>query len=156
MDFLGNLSFFFLLSSYPLRNWMPVCMDCTVIWPLGQRILSIPPDLRCWWKMYSCRLPCGWRKPRLMTCVLPFKSLLILHKLSFGISIYIYTYMWIFIHEYIYVHSQTLKICTLLSWASLVAQMVKNLPAMRETWVQHPGREDPLEKEMATHSSILA
>ena len=40
--------------------------------------------------------------------------------------------------------------------ASLVAQMVKNLPAMRETQVQSPGQEDPLEKEMATHSSILA
>ena len=37
-----------------------------------------------------------------------------------------------------------------------VAQMVKRLPAMRETWVQSQGREDPLEKEMATHSSILA
>ena len=34
--------------------------------------------------------------------------------------------------------------------------MVKNLPAMQETWVQSLGREDPLEKEMATHSSILA
>ena len=42
------------------------------------------------------------------------------------------------------------------SWVSLVAQMVKNLPAMRETWVQSLGQEDPLEKEMATHSSILA
>ena len=42
------------------------------------------------------------------------------------------------------------------SWASLVAQLVKNLPAMQETWVQSLGREDPLEKEMATHSSILA
>ena len=40
--------------------------------------------------------------------------------------------------------------------ASLVAQMVKNLPAMKETWVQSLGWEDPLEKEMATHSSILA
>ena len=40
--------------------------------------------------------------------------------------------------------------------ASLVAQMVKNLPGMRETWVQSLGWEDPLEKEMATHSSILA
>ena len=40
--------------------------------------------------------------------------------------------------------------------ASLVAQMVKRLPAMRETWVQSLGWEDPLEKEMATHSSILA
>ena len=39
--------------------------------------------------------------------------------------------------------------------ASLVAQTVKYLPAMQETWVQSPGREDPLEKEMATHSSIL-
>ena len=40
--------------------------------------------------------------------------------------------------------------------ASLVAQMGKNLPAMQETWVQFLGREDPLEKEMAIHSSILA
>ena len=40
--------------------------------------------------------------------------------------------------------------------ASLVAQMVKRLPAMRESWVRSLGREDPLEKEMATHSSILA
>ena len=39
---------------------------------------------------------------------------------------------------------------------SLVAQMVKNLPAMQETQVQSLGQEDPLEKEMATHSSILA
>ena len=42
------------------------------------------------------------------------------------------------------------------SWASLVAQMVKRLPAMRETWVRFLGREDPLEKEMAIHSSTLA
>ena len=34
--------------------------------------------------------------------------------------------------------------------------MVKNLPAMQETWVQSQGREDPLEKGMATHSTILA
>ena len=40
--------------------------------------------------------------------------------------------------------------------ASLVAQMVKNLPAMLETLVRSLGWEDPLEKEMATHSSILA
>ena len=39
---------------------------------------------------------------------------------------------------------------------SLVARSVKHLSAMRETWVQSLGREDPLEKEMATHSSILA
>ena len=45
---------------------------------------------------------------------------------------------------------------TLFKGASLVAQLVKNLPAMEETWVQFLGWEDPLEKEMATHSSILA
>ena len=45
---------------------------------------------------------------------------------------------------------------TLYSRASLVAQMVKHLPTMGETWVQSLGREDPLEKGMATHSSILA
>ena len=38
----------------------------------------------------------------------------------------------------------------------LVAQMVKNLPAMQKTWAHSLGREDPLEKEMATHSSVLA
>ena len=41
-------------------------------------------------------------------------------------------------------------------WASLVAQMVKNLPVMQETWVPSLGGEDPLEKEMAAHSSIFA
>ena len=40
--------------------------------------------------------------------------------------------------------------------ASLVAQMVKHLPAMWKTWVQTLGWEDPLEKEMANHSGILA
>ena len=42
------------------------------------------------------------------------------------------------------------------SWASVVAQTVKNLPAMWETWVQSPGWEDLLEEGMATYSSILA
>ena len=42
---------------------------------------------------------------------------------------------------------------TYMSLSSLVAQLVKNLPAMQETQVQSPGREDPLEKKMATHSS---
>ena len=41
-------------------------------------------------------------------------------------------------------------------WASLIAQLVKNLPVMQETWVRSLSREDPLEKRMATHSSILA
>ena len=42
------------------------------------------------------------------------------------------------------------------AWASLVTQLVKNPPAMRETWVRSLGWEDPLEKGKATHSSILA
>ena len=50
-------------------------------------------------------------------------------------------------HTYIY---------ALGSGASLVAQLVKNLPAMQEIWVQSLGWENPLEKGMATHSSILA
>ena len=47
-------------------------------------------------------------------------------------------------------------VATSISRDSLVAQMVKRLPVMRETWVRSLGRDDPLEKEMATHSSILA
>ena len=45
---------------------------------------------------------------------------------------------------------------SLLLRASLVAEMVKNLPTMQETWVQSLGQEDTLDKGMATHSSILA
>ena len=44
---------------------------------------------------------------------------------------------------------------SLLQWASLVAQRLKHLPGMRETRVRSLGQEDPLEKEMATHSSTL-
>ena len=43
-----------------------------------------------------------------------------------------------------------------MAWSSLVAQVVKNLPAMRETWVESLDWEDPLEEGIATHSSILA
>ena len=42
------------------------------------------------------------------------------------------------------------------SWASLMAQLVKNLPVMQETWVRSVGWEDPLEKGKATHSRIQA
>ena len=43
-----------------------------------------------------------------------------------------------------------------LELTSLIAHLIKNLPAMQETWVRSLGWEDPLEKEMATHSTILA
>ena len=46
--------------------------------------------------------------------------------------------------------------CLFSFWASVVTQMVKNLPTMQETWVRSLGQEDPLEMGMATHSSILA
>ena len=42
-----------------------------------------------------------------------------------------------------------------ITWASLVARVVKNLLAMQETWVPSLGQEDPLEKGMPTHSSVL-
>ena len=53
-------------------------------------------------------------------------------------------------------HHRAICVPSIGFWASLVAQMVKNPPAMRETWVQSLGWEDPLEKGKATHSSILA
>ena len=46
--------------------------------------------------------------------------------------------------------------CADILGASPVAQLVKNLPAMQETWVRSLGQEDPLEKEMTTYSTILA
>ena len=54
-----------------------------------------------------------------------------------------------------------MKICSIfrglqIKWTSLVVHTVKNPPAMQETWVRFLGWEDPLEKEMSTHSSILA
>ena len=60
-----------------------------------------------------------------------------------------------FIHQMLLL-DYPLKIIILYYWASLVAQTVKCMPTMRETWVRSLGREDPLEKEMATHSSTLA
>jgi len=60
------------------------------------------------------------------------------------IHIYMCIYAYIYIHIYIYILT------------SLVAPSVKSLPEMWETWVRSLGWEDPLEKEMATHSIILA
>ena len=53
-------------------------------------------------------------------------------------------------------HGEGIRYALQYSWASLVAQTVKNLPVMWGTWVQSLGWEDPLEKGMATQSSILA
>ena len=54
-----------------------------------------------------------------------------------------------------YTSQMTLGVSRFKYRASLVAQMVKSLPPMQETWVRSLGPEDPLEKEVATHSSIL-
>ena len=48
-----------------------------------------------------------------------------------------------------------LKLCYFYTWASLEAHMIKNLPAVQETWVQSLGWEDPLQKETATHSRCV-
>ena len=54
-------------------------------------------------------------------------------------------------------YSRVIQLYILIFWgASLWAQLVKNLPAMRDTWVRSLGWEDPLEKAKAAHSSILA
>ena len=65
-------------------------------------------------------------------------------------SLFIHTHTHTHTHIYIYVHIHTYI------WASLVAQMIKNLPTKQETWVLSLSQEDPLEKGMAIPSSILA
>ena len=68
-------------------------------------------------------------------------------------SLYSLLFFRILLHFLLY---KFLKVYLCLHMASLVAQLVKNPPAMRETWVRSLGWEDPLEKGKATHSSILA
>ena len=56
----------------------------------------------------------------------------------------------------LHLSTTSLLLSPIFGWASLMAQTVKNLPAMQEIRVRFLGQEDPLEKEMVTHSSILA
>ena len=66
-------------------------------------------------------------------------------------------YVCVCVCVYIYTRIYCICVHTLDTYLdSLVAQMVENQPAMQETWVRSLGQENPLEKEMATHSSILA
>ena len=58
--------------------------------------------------------------------------------------------------QYIFVRGRSLLGINDKVWASLVAQTVKNLPAMQETWVPSHSQEDPLEEGMETHFNILA
>ena len=76
-------------------------------------------------------------------------TVLFLHVFSYINDIILYVFH--VFSNFIYIYKRYY-----ITWASLVAQRVKNLPAMRETGVGSLGREDPLEKGMATHSSIVA
>ena len=94
------------------------------------------------------------KKRNSMSCienVMHFNS-----KFSSG-STYCFVNMLDFFSPYCVTFSDIYFIFLYLSgMASPVAQTIKRLPTMRETWVRSLGREDPLEKEIATHSSILA
>ena len=71
-----------------------------------------------------------------------------------GLCCTCYLFIWFF---YLYIFTYLFIYLVYTLWrASLVAQMVKNPPAIQETWIQSLGWEDPLEEGMATHSSILA
>ena len=78
-----------------------------------------------------------------------------------GSSLVLFIYSLFFCNFFWSKHSKVFNVCFLYAFwhdmvASLVAQTVKRLPAMQETWVQSLGQKDPLEKEMAPHSSTLA
>ena len=78
-----------------------------------------------------------------------------------GSSLVLFIYSLFFCNFFWSKHSKVFNVCFLYAFwhdmvASLVAQTVKHLPAMQETWVQSLGQKDPLEKEMAPHSSTLA
>ena len=65
-----------------------------------------------------------------------------------------YFYLSMYLYFYLSIYLSIICICFYL-WASLIAQLVKNLPAMQETLVRFLGQEDLLEKELTTHSSIF-
>ena len=94
----------------------------------------------CWWLSNS------WLQIW-SSCRRRWAHILLLHHLELEA-------LYLFIFNF-YCHIVTLQCCVSF-WASLVAQMVKNLPEMQETWVRSLDWEDPLEKGMATHSSVLA
>ena len=90
-----------------------------------------------------------WQWEHSCQCTLIFFKLFNIYHITF------YLYIW-FMKLCVFLSQgfRILLICVF-TWAPLVAQMVNHLPAMWETWVWSLGWEDPLEKEMATHSSTL-
>ena len=90
-----------------------------------------------------------------MQCSLETRFLSAQYNTSHPSLIYKDTHIGTHTHTHTHTHTYIYMIIIYI-WASLVTQMVKDLPAKQEMQVQSLGWEDPLEKEMATHSSILA
>ena len=99
---------------------------------------------KLWWNLIKWKdVPCSW-----------IGRLGIIKRSVFPKLTYRFSAILVRISESYFVDTD--KLILKVIWASLVAQRLKCLPARQETWVQSLGQEDPLEKEMATHSSILA
>ena len=110
---------------------------CSQHHPLQYFFLENPMDAGAWWAtVRGLTNSCTW-----------LKWLNTIQSWNFSLSIILYTAL---INRFV-----SYLVVPFHSWASLVTQTVKHLPAMREIWVRFPGREDPLEKEMAMHSSTL-
>ena len=95
-----------------------------------------------------------WFSASIVFCSVLLFSILIMESL-FPFLMYISLLNWSTISREIAGPYRMNVISTQIYWASLVAQRVKNLPAIQETWVRSLGQEDPLEKGMTTHCSIL-
>ena len=79
-----------------------------------------------------------------------------IHKMCLTICLTWFMYISILLEFWVFFFPLCLCFTLKLELTSLIAHLIKNLPAVWETWVRFLGWEDPLEKEMATHSSVLA
>ena len=90
----------------------------------------------------------------LISCIFLFS---ITYSFLFYLFLFLFSILFLFIfYLFLFLFYFYLFYFYFLFWASLVAQRLKRLPGIQETWVRSLGRENPLEKEMATHSSTLA
>ena len=115
---------------YPILSWPEKFLLSNL------PIMGIPLNIMCSFLSLHWSLFCHW--------LLELFGSLYWYLVSFGPHESKCPFLSLFFSKYCFI------------WASLVAQMVKNLPAMQETWVWSLGWGDPLEEGMATHSSILA
>ena len=133
-------------------------------------LLTNIPHAKC--LMSCCLYQPSWHisfSPSLLPCVLPPSSFIQYHLLKMlvdGFTVF-FPIGWYSIRDQENIFKYTLYKKWLSTrilesdyphswWASLVAQMVKNLPAVQETWVRSLGQEDPVKKGMATHFHILS